>query len=172
MRFSARQLFVVVFTVFVAIVVAPEWPAIPVSGATPADWNPDSFWSEPWGKSGVHKGIDIFAAKGATVVAPTYGLVVYRGTIPLGGRVTVVLGPKWRLHYFAHLESADAPPGFPVRTGSVIGSVGDSGNAQGKQPHLHYAILSLIPYPWKIDTSSQGWKKMFFMDPAAWLLGR
>ena len=56
-----------------------------------------------------------------------------------------------------------------MRGGQVLGRVGDSGNAQGKQAHLHYTILSLAPYPWRMDSSSQGWKKMFFLDPDAWL---
>lgn len=32
--------------------VVPEQPRIPVEGATTRDWNPQSFWYEPWGKSG------------------------------------------------------------------------------------------------------------------------
>jgi murein DD-endopeptidase MepM/ murein hydrolase activator NlpD len=100
-------------------------------------WNRKSFWYGPWGKSGVHKGIDIFARKGTNVVAPTYGVVIFRGTIDLGGRVLVLLGPKLRLHYFAHLDSWEVGPGRVVATGHVLGHVGDSGNAKGKPPHLH-----------------------------------
>ena len=51
--------------------------------------------------------------------------------------------------------------------GESIGTVGTSGNAAGKQPHLHYVILTPIPYPWLADTTSQGWKKMFYLDPNA-----
>ncbi len=36
---------------------------MPVKGATSHDWYKASFWYEPWGSSGVHKGIDIFAKK-------------------------------------------------------------------------------------------------------------
>ena len=49
----------------------PESPAIPVKGASSKDWNSQTFWYEPWGPSGVHKGIDIFAAKNTAVIAPT-----------------------------------------------------------------------------------------------------
>jgi hypothetical protein len=35
----------------------------------------------------------------------------------------------------------------------------------GKEPHLHYHIITLIPYPWRITREMQGWKKMFYMDP-------
>lgn len=143
----------------------PEWPRIPVAGATAADWNPASFWYEPWGASGVHKGIDIFAKKGRPVIAPTYGLVVFSGELARGGQVVLLLGPKLRLHYFAHLGTTRVYPGYPVRGGRVLGTVGDSGNAKGKPPHLHYSVLTLVPYPWRADGTTQGWKKMFYLDP-------
>ena len=73
---------------------APQfWP---VKGASTADYHPDSFWFYPWGKSVVHKGVDIFQEKGTDVEAATYGMVVYQGTFSRGGNVVLVLGPKWR----------------------------------------------------------------------------
>lgn len=75
------------------------------------------------------------------------------------------LAPKWRLHYYAHLDSLDAYPGQPVLAGSRLGTVGTTGNARGKPAHLHYAIITLLPYPWLADDSTQGWKKMFYLDP-------
>jgi hypothetical protein len=47
--------------------------------------------------------------------------------------------------------------------------VGDSGNAKGKPTHLHYSIVTLVPHPWRIDGSPQGWKKMFYLDPTRYL---
>lgn len=143
----------------------PERALIPVQGASVRDWNPRSYWYEPWGASGVHKGIDIFARKGTPILAATGGIVVFRGEIAMGGKVLAVLGPKWRLHYYAHLDSATARQGSLVWRGEVIGAVGDSGNAVGKPPHLHYAVLTLLPYPWRWDTTTQGWKKMVYLDP-------
>ncbi|HEY1283685.1 MAG TPA: M23 family metallopeptidase [Steroidobacteraceae bacterium] len=164
-----RRVLLALALVLVVVFALPERQAIPVAGATPSSWNRKSFWYEPWGVSGVHKGIDIFAAKGTPVRAPTYGIVLFRGTIALGGRVVVLVGPKLRLHYFAHLDSIDVHPGVPVLRGHVLGHVGDSGNAKGKSPHLHYSIVTPVPYPWRIDSSTQGWKKMFYLDPDAWL---
>ena len=144
----------------------PETPVIPVKSATVNDWNQDSFWFEPWGKSGVHKGIDIFAPLGTPVVATTYGIVLFTGRLKLGGNVVILLGPKWRVHYYAHLQQVDIGPGSVVRTSQTIGTVGDSSNAQGKPPHLHYAILSVVPYLRRWDNSTQGWKKVFILNPS------
>jgi peptidoglycan LD-endopeptidase LytH len=145
----------------------PENARIPVQGATVRDWNPRAFWYEPWGASGVHKGIDIFAPQGRPVIAPVHGIVIYRGQLKLGGNVVAVLGPKWRLHYFAHLHDFDVHMFELVRKGEALGTVGTSGNAAGKAPHLHYAVLSVVPRPWKATTQTQGWKRMFFVDPGA-----
>lgn len=155
----------VLLAVFLFWGVLPEWPQIPVAGASARDWNPRTFWFEPWGRSGVHKGIDILAKLGTPVHSASYGVVLFRGEIAQGGQVVVVLGPKWRIHYYAHLQSIDAYPGQPLLSGSVLGTVGDTGNARGKPAHLHYSILSLLPLPWRADGSTQGWKKMFYLDP-------
>lgn len=158
-------------TAFLAVILAlrlliPERGVIPVHNATQNDWNGKSFWYSPWGKSGVHKGIDIFAKRGTSVASSVGGIVIFTGNIDMGGNVVAVLGPKWRIHYYAHLAEIDAKTMSWVSRSKVIGTVGDSGNAAGKPPHLHYSVLSLIPYPWRFSTEAQGWKKMFFMNPA------
>ena len=150
--------------------VLPERLVIPVKGASEQDWNHDTFWHEPWGKSGVHKGIDIFSNAGTPVIASTYGVVVFKGKIKLGGNVIAVLGPKWRVHYYAHLKEFNLNSGSFVNTAETIGSVGTSGNAQGKPPHLHYSIITLLPYLWRWDTTTQGWKKIFILNPSEKLL--
>lgn len=158
--------FLIAFGIVIAIgFLVPERIVVPVDGASSSDWNPDSFWYEPWGVSGVHKGIDIFAPHGTNVRAATGGLVLYSGTFSIGGNVIVVLGPKWRAHYYAHLDSSQVSLGSFVSAGSAIGAVGDSGNAAGKPPHLHYVILSPFPYPWNFSSGTQGWKRMFYLDP-------
>ena len=152
--------------IILLVLVLPEFAKIPVKGATTKDWNTKSFWYEPWGKSGVHKGIDIFGKKGTPILSTTYGIVLYKGELPLGGNVVLALGPKWRLHYYAHLEKISVFIGKPLAVGTPIGTLGDSGNAKGKPAHLHYSIVTILPYVWRADASTQGWKKMFFLDPA------
>jgi murein DD-endopeptidase MepM/ murein hydrolase activator NlpD len=145
----------------------PDRPVIPVEGATRADWNPRSFWYYPWGASGVHKGIDIFAAEGRPVLAATSGLVIGSGFNGAGGNMIAVLGPRWCVHYYAHLSRIDVGAGNWVWRGQTIGAVGSTGNAVDKPPHLHYAIITAVPYPWRITAEPQGWRKMFFLDPGA-----
>ena len=148
----------------------PQPMIVPVKGATPANWDINSFWAYPWGSSITHKGVDIFAPRGTEVVASTYGLVVYTHEGGKGGKSVMVLGPKWRFHYYAHLDSYSAWPFQPVKAGDKIGTVGDTGNAKGKPPHLHYAITTPFPYLHLYDAEAvQGWRKMFHLNPDNWL---
>ncbi|MEJ2591980.1 MAG: M23 family metallopeptidase, partial [Candidatus Thiodiazotropha sp.] len=134
---KSRIVLLLVLLVILTGYLLPERIVIPVAQATPADWNRQSFWYEPWGASGVHKGIDIFGRIGTDVVSTTDGIVLFAGHLSRGGNVVLVLGPRWRLHYFAHLNSIGASALHPVAAGETIGTLGDSGNAKGKPPHLH-----------------------------------
>ncbi|HTF06296.1 MAG TPA: M23 family metallopeptidase [Bacteroidia bacterium] len=164
---SSRRKKALLITAIIVVTgfVLPENFAMPVTGAHKNDYNTGSFWYYPWGKSGTHKGVDIFAQEGTPVVAATGGMVLYSGEMGRGGNVIVVLGPKWRLHYYAHLEKQIASPLEFVGCGEKIGTVGTTGNAKGKSPHLHYSIATVLPYFWRIDGDHQGWKKMFYLDP-------
>lgn len=148
----------------------PQKMIIPVEGADTTSWDEASFWAYPWGTSITHKGIDIFEPRGTNVISSTNGLVVYTYEGGKGGKSVMILGPKWRFHYYAHLDSYSARALQPVRRGTVIGTVGDTGNAKGKLPHLHYAITSPFPYfNYYDDEAVQGWKKMFHLNPDTWL---
>ena len=165
-----RRLLLVLLAVVAIGFVLPDAQKIPVKGATSADWNHQTFWYHPWGRSGVHKGIDIFAKLGTPVISSSGGVVVFTGNVQLGGNVVLALGPKWRLHYYAHLDLTAVKKGDWLSAGEHVGRVGDTGNAAGKSPHLHYSVFSLIPYPWLWSTEPQGWKKMFFLNPHEMLI--
>ena len=164
---ASRLLLAAIVLAILAEALLPPAPFIqPVSGAGRQDWHPHSFWFSPWGRSGVHKGIDIFAGKGETVMAAQSGRVIWQGEIAQGGRVILILTRRGWLHYYAHLDSIRTRAGARVVAGAPIGEVGATGNARGKPPHLHYAVLTLVPRPWEVRWAPQGWKRMFYRDPA------
>jgi len=138
---------------------------MPVQGANKSDYNQKSFWYYPWGKSGTHKGVDIFSEEGTPINSSTPGIVIYTGNIERGGNVIAILSPGWEIHYYAHLQKISTSSFSWVNKNKAIGTLGSTGNAKGKSPHLHYSIVHLIPRPWLITSEPQGWKKMFYKDP-------
>ena len=92
-------------------------------------------------------------------------MILFSGEISIGGKIVIILGPKWRLHYYAHLNELKMSSLSFVNKKSTLGTVGNTGNAAGKSPHLHYSILTIIPYVWRIDSDKQGWRKMFYLNP-------
>lgn len=117
---------------------------------------PEQHLTDTWGaarsQGRSHEGIDIFAPRGTPIQSTTQGIVSKVGKNTLGGRVVVVVGPGGAGHYYAHLEDyADISPNDWVDAGDVIGYVGDSGNAKGTPPHVHYGIYingsAVNPYP-------------------------
>lgn len=118
----------------------PDALAMPVEGVA-ARRVADTFGA-PRGRDRQHQGVDIFAPRGTPVRSSTRGLVVSVREGGLGGRQVWVLGPAHERHYYAHLE--DWAPGLAqgriVEAGDALGMVGDSGNAKGTPPHLHYGV--------------------------------
>lgn len=130
---------------------SPRALPVPVEGVRPRQLR--DTWNGPRSGGRRHQGIDIFARRGTPVRSTTPGIVVTVGTNQLGGRIVRVLGPAGEWHYYAHLERfAGVRPGDVVGAGTVLGYVGDSGNARGTPPHLHYGIYrarggAVNPYP-------------------------
>lgn len=154
-----------VYLVWLAGFLMPQQLQMPVEQATIHDYNQASYWAYPWGKSVVHKGVDIFAKRGTPVISATHGLVISAGYNKVAGYYILILGPKWRMHYYAHLDSIKKNKSRLIHKGQPIGTVGDSGNARGKPCHLHYVIYTPIPYFWLADDGIMGWKKQFYLNP-------
>ena len=84
----------------------------------------------------LHKGTDVFAARGTPVRAPADGVLRFNEE-PVGGRVAYVTEADGTYYYMAHLDSfAALASGTRVGLGQVVGFVGDSGNASGTHVHL------------------------------------
>jgi murein DD-endopeptidase MepM/ murein hydrolase activator NlpD len=92
-----------------------------------------------------HHGIDIFRARGTPVLASADGYVRVDES-PRGGRVIWLRDARvGRNVYYAHLNDWAVEHGALVRTGDVIGYVGNTGNAQTTPPHLHFGVYERGP---------------------------
>jgi murein DD-endopeptidase MepM/ murein hydrolase activator NlpD len=129
----------------------PRSLPVPVSGVAPASLR-DSF-GDPRSGGRRHEGIDIFAAKRTQVVSATEGYVARMANGGLGGITVTVIGPAGWRHYYAHLDAwGPIREGQWVQPGTLLGYVGNSGNARTTPPHLHYGIYpegrgAINPYP-------------------------
>ncbi len=128
----------------------PDSMAIPVADVKPRELKNTWHASRPPARR--HEGIDIFAKKGTPVIASTEGIVLRRDVNKLGGNVVWVYGPGGQHHYYAHLDRfAGAGPNERVEAGTLLGYVGNTGNAKTTPPHLHYGIYTnagpINPYP-------------------------
>jgi murein DD-endopeptidase MepM/ murein hydrolase activator NlpD len=95
---------------------------------------------DTWGaaRSGgrVHQGTDMMAGYGTPTVAPVSGQVEHR-TVSGGGVSWFVHGDDGNTYFGTHLSGYESEGSGWVEAGTVIGYVGDSGNAAGT-PHLHF----------------------------------
>jgi murein DD-endopeptidase MepM/ murein hydrolase activator NlpD len=86
-----------------------------------------------------HQGVDIFAPTGTPVVAPVDGTVEH-GSNELGGLVYNLAADDGTSYYGAHLSAHANVGAGRVTAGTVIGYVGQTGNAAATPPHLHWEI--------------------------------
>lgn len=162
------------FTLFMTLAILLGWPAVqsvlepaiytyrlmrmptPVVLPVPVHGVHVSALRDSWGgtrsNSRRHEGIDIFARLDTPVRSATEGIVTRVGTNTLGGKVVWVVGPGGQRHYYAHLNAyAMIRAGQRVAPGTVLGYVGNTGNARGTPFHLHYGIYTrkgaINPYP-------------------------
>ena len=174
-----RKFFKITCTIAAVVIAAgyliPERKAMPC--CTPSDYNHQSFWHWPWtrGEGGCpHTGIDIFGKIGTPVVSQTGGIVIYAQEMPgKAGNSVFVLGPKWRIHEYLHLHTIDTKFLDFVKPGEQIATLGKTGNAAATPAHVHYGIITPIPYFWKAFGSEGtcdppkrfNWRLMFWLNP-------
>jgi murein DD-endopeptidase MepM/ murein hydrolase activator NlpD len=125
----------------------PQQPVCPVKGASKFDFS-NSFGSPRHGGR-KHAGNDIFAKRGTPVVASVDG-TIRSVTGSLTGIGYYLDGDDGVTYYGAHMDSLKPSEGR-VAQGDVIGTVGNTGNAQGTPAHLHFEVkpgngASIDPY--------------------------
>ena len=129
---------------------APARPPTPTTVPAPAaaptgDWvcpvrGPRAFsndYGAPRGGGSSHMGNDILAPKGTPVVANVGGVVTQRNGA-VSGLAYFLAGDDGNRYFGAHLDSFGASG--RVSIGTVIGTVGNTGDASGGPPHLHFEM--------------------------------
>jgi murein DD-endopeptidase MepM/ murein hydrolase activator NlpD len=89
-----------------------------------------------------HEGDDIFATYGTPVAAVQDGVITGLSTTPIGGNNIHLTTSRGDYFYYAHLSrfATGLVQGQHVIAGQTIGYVGDTGDAKGTSPHLHFEI--------------------------------
>jgi cell division septation protein DedD len=92
--------------------------------------------------TGFHEGNDLFAIFGTPVVAVHDGTVTKVGTLVISGNRLWLTTPHGDAFFYAHLSafSPAAVDGNHVKAGTVLGYVGNTGDAEPTPPHLHFEI--------------------------------
>ena len=120
----------------------PPANALPVPVAGVSARQIAATFDAPRGRDRRHAGVDIFATRGTAVRSATRGIVVSVRDAGLGGRQVWVLGPARERYYYAHLDdwTTGLRVGDVIESGDPLGMVGNTGNASGTPPHLHFGI--------------------------------
>jgi len=85
-----------------------------------------------------HSGMDIAAAAGVPVLAPSAGKVIELGDFFFSGNMIYLDHGQGLISMFAHLSEIDVELGQQVGKGEVVGKVGATGRVTG--PHLHWSL--------------------------------
>lgn len=110
-------------------------------------------WGAPrGGGSRRHQGNDLMASAGTPIVAPVSGTVTRWRNGGAGGIAMYLWGSDNNEYYFAHNTRNVSAAGSKVSAGQQIATVGNTGNARGGAPHLHFEIHpggggAINPYP-------------------------
>jgi murein DD-endopeptidase MepM/ murein hydrolase activator NlpD len=91
---------------------------------------------------GAHQGNDIFAAFGSPVLAVADGKLNRVGTLPISGNRLWLETKRGDAFFYAHMSAfgPEAVNGREVKAGTLLGFIGNTGDAEPTPPHLHFEI--------------------------------
>ena len=112
-------------------------------------------WGFPRSGGRRHKGTDIMGPMGAPVYAVTDGVIARHSNGGLGGISLYLRGDDGSTYFYTHLQgyAPHGAVGTRVPAGEHIAFNGDTGNARGGAPHIHFERhpgggSAVNPYPY------------------------
>ena len=90
------------------------------------------------GNTTMHQGIDMAAPEGTPVYAAADGIVAEIGENPVYGNYVIISHSERWTSLYGHLLSVDTALQTDVKSSSLIGRVGSTGQSTG--PHLHFEL--------------------------------
>lgn len=136
---------------------------IPLRSITP------NFGDSRDGGDRTHEGLDIMAPKGAPIVSPTEAVVIRTGSGSSSGKYVTTANPGGESFVYMHLSEILVKNGDELDEGELIGYVGNTGNASGGLPHLHFEVRdgrrATDPFP-RITQEFSLKEKIHFLEDA------
>lgn len=129
----------------------PDW-VCPVAGY----FTHYKDWRAPRAYGGWHKGNDLFAERNTPLVSTESGMVTHKWN-RVGGSSVHIRADSGNYYYYTHLESYEnqgPSEGHWLEAGTVVGYMGNSGNAITTPVHLHFEFHQggkgnyVNPYPY------------------------
>ena len=101
--------------------------------------------ADDWGGArqiGPHQGNDCFAPFGSPVLAVADGRLNRVGTLPISGNRLWLKTDRGDAFFYAHLSAfaPEAVSGRRVKAGTLLGFVGNTGDAEPTPPHVHFEV--------------------------------
>ena len=101
---------------------------------SPFGLRPDPFTGNPQ----MHRGIDLAAPEGTEVYAAAEGVVTAIGEDPVYGIYILISHSNNWTSFYAHLQKTEISLRSQVKSTTLIGRVGSTGQSTG--PHLHFEL--------------------------------
>jgi murein DD-endopeptidase MepM/ murein hydrolase activator NlpD len=95
-----------------------------------------------------HSGVDLLAEIGTPVLSVGDGIVAFAGSQQGYGNLVTINHPAGKQTRYAHLNSINVKVGQKIKLGEVLGTVGNSGEPELEEPHLHFEVRYNSPLGW------------------------